>query len=265
MEEAISAEKEYGALPKIMDEDKSAIERYQEIAVGRRGRLFLVKYELVMVLCSGLGGAAGLWLRKKLYPGLLRDVGAGVVFGKDISLRHPGRIEIGARTVVDDGCVLDARSEEEISISIGSSTFIARDTIIACKGGKVRIGNRVGIGAHTTIHCYTGNEVHIGDSVLIGPYCYIVGAGLYKTDRTDIPIAEQGVDLRGGVRIGDNAWLGARSTILDGVKIGNDAIVGAGAVVTKDVPPFAVATGIPARVTRNRKESGQGSGLPNEH
>jgi acetyltransferase-like isoleucine patch superfamily enzyme len=245
-----------GTLQQIVDEDRSVIERYQAITVGRRGRLFLLRYELVMLLCNGLSGAIGLWLRKKLYRGLLGKVGKGVVFGKNVSLRHPRRIAIGDRTLVDDGCVLDARSDEEVSISIGKNTFVARDTIIACKGGKIQIGDRVGVGARTTIHTYSGNEVHIGNNVLIGPYCYIVGAGLYRMDRTDIPIVDQGVELRGGVKVGDNAWLGAHSTILDGVTIGNDAVVGAGAVVTADVPPFAVVAGIPAKIIRNRKEPG---------
>ena len=254
-EKIISPSKKYSALSKIMDEDKSVIERYQEVTVGRKGFLFLLRFELVILLSNGLGGAVGLWLRKKLYPALLGKVGKGVVFGRNISLRHPKRIEIGDHTIVDDGCVLDARSEEDTGISIGSNTFVAKDTIIACKGGKIRIGNRVVIGARTTIHSCSEKDEHIGNTVLIGPYCYIVGAGQYKTDRTDIPIADQGLDLRGGVIVGDNVWLGARSTILDGVKIGNDAIIGAGAVVTKDVPPFAVVGGIPARVIRNRKES----------
>ncbi len=246
-----------GTLQRITDEERSAIERYQEVTLGKKGLWFFLKFELVMLLCNGLSGAAGLWLRKKLYRKLLGKVGSGVMFGKDICLRHPRRIEIGDCTIVDDGCVLDARSDEETSISIGSNTFIARDTIIACKGGKVKIGNRVGIGARTTVHTYSGNEVLVGNNVLIGPYCYIVGAGLYRMDRTDIPILEQGLDLRGGVRVGDNVWLGAGSTILDGVTIGNDAVVGAGAVVTKDVPPFAVVAGVPAKMVRDRREPGE--------
>lgn len=255
MEKRTSPSQQYKALPKIMDEEKSVIARYQEISLGRGGWFFLLKYELTMLLCNGLSGAAGLWLRKKLYPKLLGTAGRAVVFGRDISLRHPGRIAVGDCVVVDDGCVLDARSEEPIAVSIGSHTILARDTIIACKGGTVRIGDDVGIGAHTTIHCFSGNRVEIGNRVLIGPYCYIVGAGLYKMERTDVPIAEQGLDLRGGVTIGDNVWLGARSTILDGVTVGNDAVVGTGAVVTKDVPPFTIVAGVPARIVRNRKES----------
>lgn len=253
MEDAISPATNGSTLERIVDEERSPLQRYQEITVGRKGLPFLLKHELVMMLCNGMSGAAGLWLRKKLYRGLLGKVGRGVVFGRNICFRHPRRIEIGDRTVVDDACVLDARAQEEISISIGSNTFVARETIIACKGGSIRIGDGVGIGARTTIHTYTGNRVWIGNKVLIGPYCYIVGAGLYNTGRTDVPIADQGMDLRGGVVVGDNVWLGARATVIDGVTVGHDAIVGAGAVVTKDVPPFAVVAGIPAKIIRNRK------------
>jgi acetyltransferase-like isoleucine patch superfamily enzyme len=247
-----------------MDQEKSVIARYREITLGRGGWFFLFKYEMTMLLSNGLGGAPGLWLRKKLYPKLFGNVGGGVVFGRHISLRHPGRIAVGDCVVVDDGCVLDARSEEATAISIGNHTILARNTIIACKGGSVWIGHDVGIGAYTTIHCCTGNRVEIGNKVLIAPYCYIVGAGFYRMERTDIPIADQGLDLRGGVTIGDNVWLGARSTILDGVTIGNDAVVGAGSVVTKDVAPFTVVAGIPARIVKNRKEPQPPSLSPQE-
>lgn len=54
------------------------------------------------------------------------------------------------------------------------------------------------------------------------------------------------------VVIGNDVWIGARATLLDGVAIGNGAVVGAGAVVTKDVPPYAVVGGVPARVIRYR-------------
>ena len=57
---------------------------------------------------------------------------------------------------------------------------------------------------------------------------------------------------KGGIIIGDDVWIGYRATILDGVTIGQGAVVAAGAVVTKNVPPYAVVAGIPARVVRKR-------------
>jgi len=63
---------------------------------------------------------------------------------------------------------------------------------------------------------------------------------------------DQGMYSRGPVVIGDDVWIGAGATILDGVRVGRGAIVGAGAVVTRDVPDFAVVTGVPAKVVSQR-------------
>jgi acetyltransferase-like isoleucine patch superfamily enzyme len=96
--------------------------------------------------------------------------------------------------------------------------------------------------------------LEIGDQVLIAPHVYIGGVS-YHFDRTDLSIAEQGVNPQGGAYIGDNVWLGANVTVLDGVTIGHDAIVAAGAVVTKDIPPFGIAMGVPAKVVRSREKT----------
>jgi acetyltransferase-like isoleucine patch superfamily enzyme len=58
----------------------------------------------------------------------------------------------------------------------------------------------------------------------------------------------------GGVVIEQNAWIGANVIVFDGITVGRDAIVGAGAVVTRDVPPFGIALGVPAKVVRMRDE-----------
>ncbi|GAH33449.1 unnamed protein product, partial [marine sediment metagenome] len=56
-----------------------------------------------------------------------------------------------------------------------------------------------------------------------------------------------------GVKIGDNSWIGAGTTILDGAKIGRDSIIAAGSVVTEDVPEYTIYGGTPAKLIRNRK------------
>ena len=67
------------------------------------------------------------------------------------------------------------------------------------------------------------------------------------------PVLDQG-RVASGVRIGAGAWLGAGAKVLDGTVVGDDAIVGAGAVVNADVPPHAIAVGVPARVVGSRAE-----------
>jgi acetyltransferase-like isoleucine patch superfamily enzyme len=187
-----------------------------------------------------------------MYPRLMYSVGRGVMFGQNLTLRHPQKITIGDHVVIDEYCVLDARGDANHGIDIGNNVMLARNIILGCKNGNIRLGNNVGIGAFTTIHAIGESGVHVGDNVIMGAYTYLVGGSHYHSERTDIPISQQGLHLKGGIRIEDNAWLGARVTVLDGVTIGRDAIVGAGAVVTKDVPAFAVAIGVPAQIVKHR-------------
>ena len=89
-------------------------------------------------------------------------------------------------------------------------------------------------------------EVTMGDWVMIGPHVLI--------STVNHPLSPRGRRNRLGVakpvRIGDDVWIGGHATILPGVTIGDGAVVAAGAVVTKDVPPYTVVAGVPARVVK---------------
>jgi maltose O-acetyltransferase len=76
----------------------------------------------------------------------------------------------------------------------------------------------------------------------------------HKFDHLDIPMREQGYDAPGPVTIGDDVWIGTRVIILPSVTIGKGAIIGAGAIVTKDVPEYAITCGNPARIVKYRTE-----------
>lgn len=85
----------------------------------------------------------------------------------------------------------------------------------------------------------------------MGPSCTIIGMN-HNTDRTDVPMIQQGYHAKVAPVIEDDVWIGAKKTILPGKRIGTGSIVAAGAVVTRDVPPFSVVGGNPARVIRQR-------------
>lgn len=74
----------------------------------------------------------------------------------------------------------------------------------------------------------------------------------HNIERTDIPMGQQGMRVA-EVVIGNDVWIGMRSIIMPGVCIGNGVVIGAGAVVTKDVPDFAIVGGVPARIIKYRK------------
>lgn len=114
-------------------------------------------------------------------------------------------------------------------------------------GDMVELGDRSGIGIDAWIRA----DLIIGKDVMMGPQVMIYGR-YHRYERTDIPMIEQGMAGFDRVIIEDDVWIGARAIILKSVRVGKGAIVGAGAVVTKDIPPYAIVGGNPAKVIRFR-------------
>lgn len=115
-------------------------------------------------------------------------------------------------------------------------------------GSGISIGNNSGIG----VNCRIRGPLIIGNDVMMGPDVVILGSG-HNTSRTDIPMRLQGSPDSQQTVIGNDVWIGTRVIILPGVKIGNGVIIGAGAVVTKNVPDYAIVGGVPAKIIKYRK------------
>ena len=234
----------------LFDEKRSNVDKYRDLVVGRSGLGPLLIYEIVMLIASWVPGALGLFLRARLYPLVLGSVGRNVVFGVNVTLRHPHKIFIGDRVVIDDACCLDAKGTDNRGLTIGSGVFVGRNTILSCKNGDIAIEDRANIGFNCEV--FSASRVRVGKDTLMAAYTYLVG-GDHLFDRVDIPVLQQGRTAR-GIDVGDGVWLGTHVVVTDGSTIGRDAIIGAGAVVVGDIPAYAIATGIPARVTRDRRE-----------
>lgn len=100
--------------------------------------------------------------------------------------------------------------------------------------------------------CYISQGVKIGKNVMIAEDV-IMRTVNHAFDRTDIPMIEQGYTPIKSINILDDVWIGTRAIILPGVTIGQGSIVGAGAIVTKDVPPYSIVGGNPAKILKNRQ------------
>lgn len=194
-------------------------------------------------------GAIGIFFRNLFFPLLFKKVGKGVSFGRSLTIRHPGKISIEDDVVIDDYCVLDAKGINNKGIHISEHNFIGRSTILSCKNGDIVLGKNVNIGFNCEI--FSGSKVIIGENTLIAAYVYIIGGG-HAYSSTDIPISEQEKPSH-GIEIEKNCWLGAGAKVFDNVTIGNDTVIGAGAVVTRNIPAFSIAAGVPARVAKTRK------------
>jgi acetyltransferase-like isoleucine patch superfamily enzyme len=236
------------AQDQLFDRRTSPREKYAALVVGRPGLGALLKHEFVTLASQSTPGALGLVLRKTLYPSLLGSCGHDVVFGQNVVLRHPHKIRIGNDVVIDDNCLLDAKGDANLGITIGSGVFIGRNTILSCKNGDIALDDRVNVGFNCEI--FSASAVRIGADTLIAAYCYLIGGDHDFSDPSQ-PVLTQ-VRRSHGVTIGAGAWLGAGAKILDGVSIGDRAIVGAGAVVRDAVPGAAVAVGVPARIVGQR-------------
>ena len=116
------------------------------------------------------------------------------------------------------------------------------------RGWWIEIGDNSGIG----INCVVKKAI-IGKNVMMGPEVVFISRHHNYAD-PDRPIQEQGYKDYDTIRVGDNAWIGTRAIILPGRKIGKCAVIGAGAVVTKDVPDYAVVGGNPARILKYRRQ-----------
>ena len=112
---------------------------------------------------------------------------------------------------------------------------------------RVTIGDDSGIGINARIH----GECHIGKDVMMGEGC-IIHTRNHRHDRTDLPMRLQGFEPERPVYISDDVWICDRVTILPGVRVGRGSILAAGTVVARDVPEYAIVTGVPARVVGSR-------------
>lgn len=147
--------------------------------------------------------------------------------GNLLQLIESGRIDIGSRIRFESGVRIWGGADARIVLGDGCA-----------------LGRNVAIGAMT--------GVEIGAHTLIAQGTFITDSN-HVADDPDAPIWDQGNRTKGPIVIEDNVWIGANSVVTSGVHIGRCSIVGAGSVVTRDIPPFSFAVGVPA-VARPRTD-----------
>lgn len=157
-------------------------------------------------------------------------IGSKSSVGARTRVSNPWTLQLGKRCVVESDVTLKLVHDES-SLSVGDFCYIARFSQFDILG-----------------------RCEIGQHVLIATGCMIVDHNHGVDHRLRI---DQQSCLLKPVQIGDDVWMGAYSMVLPGVNIGNGAVVAAHAVVTKDVPPFAIVAGVPARVIGRRQQEGK--------
>lgn len=133
------------------------------------------------------------------------------------------------------------------NISVGNNVIINRNVNIWVS--RLVLGNNIQINPNT---CIYGNVI-IENNVMIAPNCMIAG-GNHGIANIFEPMITQTCISKGPIIIEDDVWIASNSVILDGVRIGSGAVIGGGSVVTKDIPPMAIAIGNPAKVIKYRNQ-----------
>lgn len=163
----------------------------------------------------------------------------------------------GARPVLGQGVEVTGGS----SMEIGDNFVLNRHGALHSLGGRLRVGNNVAIGANSSVDSSDGGSIVIEDDVIIA-HNVVVRAADHRHDRLDVAIRYQGHE-GGEIVIGEGVWIGANAAVMRNVHIGAHSIVAAGAVVTRDVEPFSIVGGVPARLLRKRtaRESPEQQGV----
>ncbi|MCW8096003.1 acyltransferase [Streptomyces tauricus] len=132
------------------------------------------------------------------------------------------------------------------TLRLGENSYVAGHAYVT---GRVTTGSDCTVNPYATVR----GRIVLGDGVRIGAHSSLLGFNHgFAPGR---PVHRQPLTSR-GITVGDDVWIGSNVVVLDGVTIGDHCVVGAGAVVTKDLPPWSVAAGNPARRLRDRRESG---------
>jgi acetyltransferase-like isoleucine patch superfamily enzyme len=197
----------------------------------------------------------GAKLRNLVYRSIFSGIGNSVYIQEGVEFSGTSSIEIGNGVRIFKGVRIDARGH---------------------KNNKIYLDNGVTIERNVNIRCLENTYIHIEQDTFIGPDVCIAGPGDIKIGKRCLIAANSGIYAnnynfsnpiepiksqvksqgisRKGIVIEDDCWLGHGVTILNGVTIGEGSVISTGAVVTKDVPPYSVVVGVPARVIKSRSK-----------
>ena len=203
---------------------------------------------LAILWRRGWAFVRGLWWRLRV-----AESHGALFVGRRVQIFHARHLHLGRSVTIEDDVRIDALSREGVwlgdNVSIGRFTMIEATGLLRLLGKGVRIGANSNLGDYNYVGGVGG--VTIGENVLIGQFVSFHPQN-HVIDDPNRPIKEQGT-TEVGIVVEDDVWIGARVTVLDGVHIGRGAVIASGAVVTRDVPPYAVVGGVPARVIKWRR------------
>ncbi|MBU0952254.1 MAG: acyltransferase [Elusimicrobia bacterium] len=184
------------------------------------------------------------------YRSNFKKLGKWARIGRNFRAKNPGNIEIGDNILVESSVVFESGRIGN-GIKIGDNVQI-RHHCVFFTGDHASSLISIGGGVYINDHCrfYGGGGILIGNNVLIGPNVTITSSQHDFRYKNKLIIEQESILKK--IVIEDDVWLGANVVVCPGARIGKGCVIGAGAVVVKDIPPYSVAVGIPAKVIKER-------------
>lgn len=174
-----------------------------------------------------------------------------VFLGKNCVILNKKNLVFGNNVTIEKNTQLDGYAKEKIklgdNVKIGAYSNLSSTSHFSKYGKGLKIGNNSAFGRHTEFGASGGIE--IGENVIAGSYISFHSENHIFLDKNML-IREQGVTSK-GIKIGNNVWIGAKVTFLDGSMIGDNSVIAAGAVVKGNFPDNVVIGGVPAKILKS--------------
>jgi acetyltransferase-like isoleucine patch superfamily enzyme len=184
-----------------------------------------------------------------LIRGFLKT-GKKVFIGHNTKILNSSNIVFGKSVTIEKQCVIDGYSSEKIilgdCVKIGAYSNLLSTSHFSKYGKGLKMGNNSAVGDFT--HFGAPGGIEIGNDVIMGSYVSFHSENHNFSDTTKL-IREQGVTSK-GIKLGNNIWVGAKVTFLDGCEVGSNSVVAAGAVVNGIYPDNVIIGGVPAKIIK---------------
>lgn len=184
-----------------------------------------------------------------LIRGFLKT-GRKVFIGSNTKILNASNIRFGNSVTIENNCEIDGYASEKIilghCVKIGAYSKLLSTSHFSKFGKGLKMGNNSAIGDFT--HFGAPGGIVIGNDVIMGSYISFHSENHNFLDTSKL-IREQGVNSK-GIVLGNNIWVGAKVTFLDGCQVGDNSVVAAGAVVNGIYPPNSIIGGVPAKVLK---------------
>jgi acetyltransferase-like isoleucine patch superfamily enzyme len=174
------------------------------------------------------------------------------------ALWHRARAAASGEHVVFQGMLFTGKRVELRAraghgrLVIGPWCWIGNDNKLRAHEGQLTLGAKVVMGRDNVVNTYL--DIEIGDASILADWIYVCDFD-HRFDRLDVPLKDQGI-VASPTRIGGDVWIGEKASVLRGVDVGHGCVVASHCLVNHDLPPFAIAVGVPARVVRSRLPAG---------